>query len=149
MIAQNRKALHEYQILDSYKAGVVLSGSEVKAVREGKVDFDGSFVKFVQGKPILMNFYIGKYSRQSLTVEEADSRKDRLLLLNKYESQRLLGKVAQKGFSIAPLKIMSEHGLIKLEIALVKGKKLHEKKESLKKKQGEMYLKREEAGVKI
>lgn len=145
-LAFNRRLSHDYEIIDKYKAGVVLHGYEVKAAREGKVDFTDSYIKVEGGKLILVNLHIGRYSSQSQEVPDEQTRRPRELLLNGWEIQRLSQKTAEKGFSLVPLQLMNDHGLIKLELALVKGKKKFEKREDLKKKQTEMDMKRELRG---
>lgn len=143
-LAFNRKALHEYEVIDKYKAGIVLFGHEVKAVREGRVDFGDSYVKFLSNKPVILNLHIGPYSKQGDIIGSHEERRTRGLLLNKKEVEQLLSKVKEKGLSIVPLQLINDHGLIKLEIALAKGKKNIDKKRSLKEKQQERDLKREE-----
>ncbi len=143
-LAFNRKALHEYEVVDKYKAGVVLYGHEVKAVREGNANFVDSYVKFIDNKPVILNLHIGRYSRQSATIGDHEETRTRQLLLNKKEIGHLLSKVKEKGLSIVPLQFITEHGLIKLEIALAKGKQNIDKKKALKDKQQERELRKEE-----
>lgn len=143
-LAYNRDASREYLLLENFSAGVQLFGYEVKAVREGKVDFEGSFVKIVDGRPQILNLNIGRYSSQGNMPVETDARRTRPLLLKKYEIERIDAKANQKGFTLVPLKLITDHGLIKLEFALAKGKKVYQKKEDLKTKQVEKDLKIEE-----
>lgn len=143
VLAENRKAFHEYEIQDKFEAGISLFGYEVKAIREGKANFEGSFIKILNSAPILLNLHIGKYSKQGEEVDDIKEKRDRQLLLKKYEIQRLEAKLKQRGFSLVPLKFIADHGLIKLEFALVKGKKKHDKKLDLKEKQEERDLRRE------
>ena len=146
VFTENRKAFHDYLVLDKYEAGISLFGYEVKAVREGKANFEGSFVEVANGRVILHNLHIGKYSKQG-NISKGDERRDRELLLKGYEIERLAVKSSQKGFSLAPLKLKDEHGIIKLEIALARGKKKYEKKATVKKRQEEKDLRREAKGL--
>ena len=147
VFAENRKAFHNFQILDKYTSGIELFGFEVKAIREGKADFEGSFIKIENGRPVLVNMNIGKFSKQGDLVTEAGPKRARNLLLQKYEIDRVASKSAQKGYALAPLKLYADHGLIKLEFALVKGKKTFDKKRELKQKQIDMDLKRGDARI--
>src|SRR5438876_779190 len=113
VLAYNRKAHFEYKIDEVFEAGIALLGFEVKAIREGNVDFEGSFVKILNGRAILLNLHIGPFSRQGKTNEGGDTRRSRDLLLKKYEIDRLEVKADQKGLTLVPLKLKSEHGLIK------------------------------------
>ncbi len=142
VFAENRKALHDYFILDRFDAGISLFGYEVKAVREGKANFEGSFIEIAKGDAVLHNLHIGKYSKQG-DISKGDERRDRNLLLKNFEIDRLSAKATQKGFSLVPLKLKDEHGIIKLEFALVRGKKKYEKKVVVKKRQEERDLRRE------
>jgi len=141
ILAENRKAFHEMEVLEKHTAGISLFGYEVKAIKEGKADFEGSFVKVVDGKPEIFNLFIGSYSKRGEAVH-GDPRRARWLLLKDYEIKRLAAESSQKGFSIVPLKFILDHGLIKLEIALARGKKKFEKKADLKEKQEEVDLRR-------
>lgn len=141
VLAFNKKASHKYHTLETYEAGVVLYGFEVKAIREGKVDFEGSYIRIIDGKPVLVNLQIGRFSRQG-DVLEYDPRRTRQLLLNAKEIEKLSSKTKEKGLTLAPLKLYTDHGLIKLSFAIARGKKEPQRKEELKKKQQDLDLKK-------
>lgn len=132
LIANNKKASFNYFLSDFMQAGIVLEGSEVKSLRLGGASLDDSFVFFRDGEIFLKNAYIKPYDKA--TSFAPDSRKTRKLLLNKAEIIKLQQKAQQKGFSCVPTKIYFEGGLVKVEIALAKGKKLYDKRDTLKEK---------------
>ncbi len=134
VIATNKKAYHDFEILEKYEAGLVLSGSEVKAIRAGRVNLKDSFVKFVKGEPFVFGMHISHLDSTN-PYFKPDEKRPRKLLLHKKEINKLLGKTSEKGYTVVPLKLYFNHkNLAKLEIALAKGKTLHDKRESLKKK---------------
>ncbi|MRI84131.1 MAG: SsrA-binding protein [Nitratiruptor sp.] len=134
VIATNKKAYHDFEILDKYEAGLVLSGSEVKAIRAGRVNLKDSFVKFVKGEPFVFGMHISHLDSAN-PYFKPDEKRPRKLLLNKKEINKLLGKASEKGYTIVPLKLyFNQRNLAKLQIALAKGKTLHDKRESLKRK---------------
>lgn len=135
LLAKNRKALHNYQIIEKFMAGIVLKGYEVKAIREGKANFEGAFVKVVDGKVVVTGLHIGKYSKQSQKVSEQEATRDRPLLLNKREIEKVKREVSQKGKTAVPIALLLKHNLVKLEIAIVKGRKKYEKKTVAKERQ--------------
>ncbi|MGI6781840.1 MAG: SsrA-binding protein SmpB [Acholeplasmataceae bacterium] len=141
IIAQNRKARHDYFILDTYEAGIKLKGSEIKSIRAGKINIQDSYVTFKDGEAQLLNAHISKFEKSN--IFNHDETRTRTLLLNKNEIRRLSNQVAQEGHSVVPLKVYLKQGLCKVEIALVKGKKTHDKRESLKAKDQEERLKRQ------
>jgi SsrA-binding protein len=130
---ENRKARHDYFIFDKYEAGISLLGSEVKSIREGKVNLADSFVRIVGDEAYLFNCHITPYSKIQGHIEIEPTR-SRKLLLHYEEIQKLLGKTAQKGFAIVPLKMYFKKGRLKVEIALVKGKKEYDKREDIKRR---------------
>ncbi|NMB91713.1 SsrA-binding protein SmpB [candidate division WWE3 bacterium] len=135
LLAKNRKAMFNHTLLEKYTAGIVLKGYEVKAIREGKVDFEGSYIKVINNEVVVINLNIGRYSKQSKDVDEFDSKRSRKLLLNKKEILDLSKKIMEKGKTAVPLALMIVNNNIKLEFAVVKGKKEFEKKQSAKEKQ--------------
>ena len=143
LLAKNRKARYNYSVEDEYLAGIVLKGYEVKAIREGKVDFEGSYVQILDGVPHVVNMQIGRYSKQSNTVDEFDSRRSRRLLLNQREIDKLTTKTSQKGKTAVPLALLLVNNNIKLEFAIVKGKKDYEKKTVAKERQIQRDLEKE------
>lgn len=131
-VLENRRARHDYEILETYEAGIALKGTEVKSLRAGKVDFTGSFAKFEDGELYLENLYIAPYEKGSYA--NVDPRRKRKLLLHKHELKRLLGKVEQKGLTLVPLKIyFNERGYAKVLLGLARGKKAYEKRREDKK----------------
>jgi SsrA-binding protein len=132
IIAQNRKARHNYFIEESYEAGMVLQGSEVKALREGKVNLKDGYARIMDGEVFLMDVHISPYTFGNRLNH--DPLRPRKLLLHGREINRLTGKVKEKGFSLIPLSIYFSHGRAKVVLALAKGKKLYDKREALKKK---------------
>jgi len=135
LLAKNRKALYKYSVEDTYVAGIVLKGYEVKAIREGKADFEGSYVQMLDGAPHVVNMSIGRYSNQSNTVDKSDTRRSRKLLLNQREIDQISTKISQKGKTAVPLALVLVNNNIKLEFAVVKGKKDYEKKTVAKERQ--------------
>ena len=133
VIATNRKAFFNYEILDRAEAGVMLLGTEVKAIREGGFNFKDAFVVFRGGEMFLVGCRIGPYSHGNL-MNHPDER-DRKLLLHKREILKIGGKATEKGFTIVPLKAYFKKGRVKVEIGLARGKKAHDKRESIKRKE--------------
>jgi SsrA-binding protein len=132
VIATNRKALFNYEVLDRAEAGISLVGTEVKSIREGGLNFRDAFVDFRGGELLVVGLRIGPYSHGNL-LNHAEGR-DRKLLLHKREILKLGGKVTEKGFTIIPLRAYFKGGKVKLEIGLARGKKSHDKRESIKRK---------------
>lgn len=132
IIATNKKATHDYFILEKYEAGIVLKGTEIKSIRQGKVNLRDSFARIVKGEIFLMNMHISPYTHGN--VFNHDPLRDRKLLLHKKEIARLAGKVAQKGLALVPLSLYFKNSRVKVELALVKGKKLYDKREDIKKR---------------
>jgi len=141
MSIQNRSAFHDYFIEDKYDAGMVLVGTEVKSIREGKVSFVDSFCIFHKGELWVRNMHIAEYKFG--TTNNHIVVHDRKLLLTKKELRKLEAKMKEKGLTIIPLKIyFNEKGLAKMQIGLGKGKKHYDKRESIKKKDVEREMKR-------
>ena len=131
MIAKNRKAFFEYFILDTYEAGIVLKGTEIKSARAGKLSFSDSFCMFLEDGLYIRNMHIAEYSKASVWNHEP--KRDRKLLLNKRELKKLRKAITGTGMTIVPLKaFISKRGYMKIEIGLAKGKKLYDKRISLK-----------------
>jgi SsrA-binding protein len=138
---KNRQAYFEYFIEDKYDAGMVLLGTEVKSIREGKVSFNDSFCLFFQDELWLRGMYIAEYSLGTMNNHIAVH--DRKLLLTKRELRKLQNKMKDKGYTIIPLRLyFNEKHIAKIEIGLGKGKKLHDKRESIKKKETDREIKR-------
>ena len=143
LIAKNRKALFKHEIIDKYLAGIELKGYEVKAIKEKNVSFEGAYVEIKDGQTYVNNLHIGKYSKQSQKYEPEQSRRPRRLLLKKEEIRKIKREIDGKGKTAVPLALLLKHGKIKIEIAVVKGRKKHEKKGILKKRQAEIDLRKE------
>jgi SsrA-binding protein len=131
-LATNRKAFFNYEILDRAEAGISLVGSEVKSVRDGGLNFRDSYVEFRGGELFLIGCYIGPYSHANVQNHPED--RVRKLLLHKREILKLGGKVTEKGFTLVPLKAYFKNGRVKVEIGLARGKRSHDKRESIKRK---------------
>ncbi|MBC8173155.1 MAG: SsrA-binding protein SmpB [Chitinophagales bacterium] len=128
---RNKKATFEFEILDRFVAGIVLRGSEIKSVRDGKVSMSDAYCLFRDGELWIKNLNISEFKQA--TIWQHEPLRIRKLLLNKKELNKLLGKVKERGFTIVPLKMfMTDRGFAKMEIALAKGKKVHDKRESIK-----------------
>jgi SsrA-binding protein len=141
MEIKNRQAYFEYFFDDKYVAGIVLTGTEVKSLREGKANFNDSYCIFNKGELWIRSFHISEYSHG--TVNNHDPVRERKLLLTKRELKKLQAKIKEKGYTIIPLRLFfNEKNLVKLEIGLGKGKKLHDKRETIKQRDTERELKR-------
>ena len=125
-IATNRKARHEYHILDKYEAGVALKGSEVKSIRDGKVSIKESYVRFINNELYIVGMHIAEYENRG--YEDVQHIRDRKLLLHKRELSKLKSKVDEKGVTMVPLSIYLKKNLIKIEFGLARGKKLWDKR---------------------
>lgn len=141
IIATNKKAYHDYFIEDTYEAGVVLVGSEVKSVRLGQVNLKDSYCIVKGGNLELVNAHISPYEKGSFF--NVDARRTRKLLMHKAEIDKLRGKVEIKGFTLVPTKLYFKQGLVKVEIGLAKGKELHDKRKALADKDMKRSLERQ------
>ncbi|MDD4273134.1 SsrA-binding protein SmpB [Desulfobacter postgatei] len=130
LIATNKKARHNYHIDDEYEAGIVLVGSEVKAIREGRVSFKDSYADIKRGEVFLRQLHISPYEFAYNANHEA--MRTRKLLLHSYEIRKLVGKIKEQGYTLVPLKIYFKNDKIKILLGLGKGKKLYDKRESIK-----------------
>ncbi len=140
IIQENRKARHDFEIIETFEAGIVLLGPEVKSIKEGRVSLKDSYVEIKNGEAWIKKLHISPYEKN--TVQKIDPERTRKLLLHKYEIKRLIGKVKEKGLTIIPLKVYLKNNLVKIEIGLVKGKKKYEKREELRKKAIEREIER-------
>lgn len=141
MEIKNRAAYHEYFFDNKYVAGIVLTGTEVKSLREGKASFNDSYCIIHKGELWLKSLHIAEYSHGS--VNNHDPVRDRKLLLQKREISKIEAKLKEKGYTLIPLLIFfNEKNLVKVEIGLGKGKKLHDKRETIKKRDVEREMKR-------
>jgi SsrA-binding protein len=143
-IVSNRRARFEFEILQKFEAGLALQGTEVKALREGDANLTDSYVRVLGDEAFLLNAYIGEYKMGSWTNHEP--KRKRKLLLHRQEIHRLESSVGEKGLTIIPLSIYFKNGLAKVEIATAKGKKLYDKRESMKKRDAERDIRRSMSG---
>lgn len=131
-ITVNRKARHEYSILQTYEAGIVLTGTEVKSLREGKANLVDSYASLEKGEVWLRSAHISEYRLGN--INNHDPVRTRKLLLNKSEIRKLIGKVKEKGLTLVPLRLYFKKGKVKVELALAKGKKVYDKREAIAKR---------------
>ena len=131
-IANNKKAYHDYFILENYEAGISLAGTEVKSLRMGKCSIKESFVRIENGEVYIYGMHISPYEKGN--IFNKDPLRPRKLLLHKAEINKLLGKTREKGIAIVPLKVYFKGSLVKVEIGLAKGKKLYDKRQDIAKK---------------
>lgn len=142
LLARNKRAYFEYEVLDKYIAGISLLGHEVKAVRESSINFEGSMVHILKKEAYVVNLLIGRYSHQSQEHDEKEARRTRKLLLTKSELAKLSQAISIKGHFAVPLALILEHNLVKLELGVVRSKKKYEKKRILIERQQERDLQR-------
>ncbi len=133
LIADNRKARHEYHVFDTYEAGIVLLGTEVKSIREGRVNLRDSYGRIEHGEVYLHNLHISPYSHKGYSEHEPLRR--RKLLLTRPEIRKLSAKVLERGFTLVPVRMYFKHGLVKVVIGVAKGKRTYDKRETLKRRQ--------------
>jgi SsrA-binding protein len=143
VLATNRRARHEFLILETLEAGMALQGTEVKSLREGKVNLQDSYARTREGEMFLVGCHISPYSHGNL--QNHDPLRRRKLLLHRREIRRLDSKLAEKGLTLVPLRVYLRHGLVKLELGLAKGKKLHDKRETKKRREQDREMR---AGLK-
>ncbi|MBT8395816.1 MAG: SsrA-binding protein SmpB [Gemmatimonadetes bacterium] len=132
VVATNRKARHEYEVLETFEAGLVLKGPEAKSLREGKVGFQDAYARVEGGEVWIHSLHISPYEQANRYNE--DPLRPRKLLLNRHEIRRLIGKVEEKGLTLIPLDIYFRKGYAKLTLALARGRKTYDKREKLKRK---------------
>ncbi len=140
VVASNRKAFHDYEIGDTFEAGLVLAGSEIKSIRAGQVSLQDGFVQFEDGEAWLINVHIAQYDPASRLNHEP--RRKRKLLLHRREIQRLMGKVQEKGFTLVPTRLYLKGGRAKIEIALARGKRLYDKRQAIAKRDSDRQIAR-------
>ncbi len=133
VVVFNRRARHDYEILETIEAGIVLTGSEVKSIREGKVSINEAYAGVEDGEIFIYDMHIAPYTKSSSAFGH-DPKRPRKLLLTRREINRLIGKVKEKGLTLIPLKVYFKGALVKIELALVKGKRKYEKREAIKRR---------------
>lgn len=142
VVAKNKKAYHEYEILETYEAGIALMGSEVKSVREGRISLKESYAEIKGGELYLVNCHISPYMEANIFNHHP--RRERKLLLHRREIKRLTGKIKERGLTLIPLRtFINDRGLVKMEMGLGKGKKIYEKREVIRERDREREMKRE------
>ena len=134
-IAENRKAFHDYHLLETFEAGMVLLGTEVKAIREGRVNLRDSFARLEDGEVYLYNVNISPYSHRGYADHEPLRR--RKLLLHRHEILKLVGKTVEKGMTLVPVRMYFKNGRVKIAVSLAKGKKDYDKRETIKRRETE------------
>ncbi|MFI5237464.1 MAG: SsrA-binding protein SmpB [Ignavibacteriales bacterium] len=131
-ITVNRKARYEYEILQTFEAGIVLVGTEVKSLRQGKANLVDGYGKIEKGEAWLVSVHINQYTQGN--INNHDPQRERKLLLNKNELRKLIGKTKEKGLTLIPLRLYFKNGKVKVELALAKGKKVYDKRRDIAKK---------------
>jgi len=132
-IADNRKAFHDYHILEAFEAGIALLGTEVKGIREGRANLRDSYARVEQGEVWLYHLHINPYSHRGYV--DHDPKRKRRLLLHRHEIRKLIGKTVEKGLTLVPTKLYFKQGRVKVEIALAKGKQAHDKRETIRRRE--------------
>jgi SsrA-binding protein len=141
IVSDNRQARFQYEILETYEAGIELVGTEVKSIRQGRVNLRDGFALIREGEVRLHNVHISPHSTASLVFNH-DPTRSRKLLLHKQEIRKLIGKVEQQGLTLVPLKMYLKRGWVKVDLALVRGKKLYDKREDAKRRQDQRDMQR-------
>ncbi|MBS7238751.1 MAG: SsrA-binding protein SmpB [Acetatifactor sp.] len=141
LIANNKKAYHDYFIEETYEAGVALHGTEVKSMRLGKCSIKESFIRIENGEVFVYGMHVSPYEKGN--IFNKDPMRVKKLLMHRYEINKLAGKIAEKGYTLVPLQVYFREGKVKVEIGLAKGKKLYDKRESIAKKDQRRELERE------
>ena len=144
VIAQNKKARHDFFIEDTYEAGIELFGTEVKSIRQGKINLKDSHAGIYKGEVFIYNMHISPYEKGN--IYNKDPLRVRRLLLNRYEINRLIGYVQQKGYTLIPLSVYFKSNLVKIELAIAKGKQLHDKRQAIAARDAKREMERELRG---
>jgi SsrA-binding protein len=141
IVATNRRALHDYFIMDRYETGVVLKGTEVKSLRLGNANLQDGYVMIRKGELWLVGMHISPFEQGN--INNHDPKRDRKLLMHKKEIRRLVGKLSEKGLALVPLKVYFKNNIAKIELGLARGKKTFDKREAIAKREVERRLRRE------
>jgi SsrA-binding protein len=134
-IAENRKAFHDYHIIETFEAGLVLVGTEVKSIREGNANLRDSFARLEDGEIWVYNIHINPYSHRGYA--DHDPKRRRKLLLHKREIRKLIGKTVERGMTLVPTRLYFRNGHVKVALALAKGKQAHDKRETIKRREAD------------
>jgi SsrA-binding protein len=140
LVSQNKKAFHDFFILDRYEAGIALIGCEVKSIREHKVNLKDSFARIKNGEILVFNMHISPYAKSR--TEEINPTRVRKLLLHRREIDKIISKLKDKSITLVPISIYLDRGLVKIELATAKGKLKSDKRQDLEKKESELEIKR-------
>lgn len=135
LIAENRKALFDYHILETFEAGIVLTGTEVKGIREGKANLRDSYARVEDGEVWVYNIHINPYSHRGYV--DHDPKRRRKLLLRRSEIRKLIGRTVEKGLTLVPTRMYFKNGKVKVALALARGKQVHDKRETIKRREAE------------
>lgn len=141
VVATNRKARHEYHLLETYETGIALKGTEVKSLRQGRASLQESYATVKNGEVWLMGMHISPYEHASIDAHEP--KRDRKLLLHKKEIRRLVGKLSEKGTTLIPVRLYFKNGIAKVELALARGKRAYDKREAIKRRDIRRELERD------
>ena len=141
LIANNKKAYHDFFILDTYEAGIALHGTEVKSLRMGKCSIKESFIRIENGEVFIYGMHISPYEKGN--IFNKDPLRVKKLLLHKYEINKIAGKIAEKGYTLVPLQVYFRGSLVKVELGLARGKKLYDKRQDIAKKDQKREAERE------
>ncbi|NJR49784.1 MAG: SsrA-binding protein SmpB [Leptolyngbyaceae cyanobacterium CSU_1_3] len=141
IVSDNRQARFQYEILETYEAGIELVGTEVKSIREGKVNLRDGFALVRDGEVLLLNVHVSPHKTASQFFNH-DPRRTRKLLLHRQEIRKLVGRVEQQGLTLVPLKMYFKGGWVKVDLGLAKGKKLHDKREDVKRRDDQREMQR-------
>ena len=142
VVANNKKAFHDYFIEEKYEAGLVLVGTEVKSIRQGKVNLKDSYETIKNGEAFVYNMHISPYEKGN--IYNVDPLRVRKLLLNKRELRKLIGLTTLKGYSLIPLNLYFKNGLVKMELSVARGKKNYDKRQDIAKKDAERRIQRQD-----
>jgi SsrA-binding protein len=140
VIAENRKARHDYDLVETFEAGIALVGTEVKAIREGRVNLRDSYGRVEDGEVFVHNIHISPYSHRGYADHEPMRR--RKLLLHKAEIRKLIGKTVERGFTLVPVRLYFKNGRVKVAVSLARGKKTHDKRETIRRRETERETRR-------
>src|SRR5262245_25962522 len=143
VVVTNRKALHDYFIVNTYETGIVLKGTEVKSLRQGSANLQDGYAIVKNGEIWLMGMHISPFEKGN--INNHDPKRDRKLLLHREEIRRLIGKISEKGLTLVPLKVYFKKNIVKIELGLARGKKSYDKREAIKKRETERQLRRDYA----
>ena len=132
-LAENRKALHDYEVLETFEAGVVLMGTEVKSIRDGRVNLRDSYARIEGDELFVFNVHISPYTHRGYADHEP--MRKRKLLLHRAEIRKLIGRTVEKGLTLVPLRMYLKNGRVKMAVSLARGKKMHDKRETIKRRE--------------